>query len=360
MKIKNVLSYAPRMLLMIGMMAALCGCWDIKDINHRALPIVMGIEETGDELQVYLLIPVNNRNKTNTITLTESGKTINEIIDKMNKNMEMQIDLLHLKIIVFEQSIAEKGLNDCIASFMRAGDVSAKTIVAITEQNLKPLFERMNASSVNEGTSVYNYFEKNAGWSPHLAQTRIWHVFRGTQSYTKDVPVPLINAGRATTLVSAGSAVLRKGRMVGKISSDETLMFNAFAGMGSQGKIEVMDQASVLIVSDTLTHRQSFEGNTPVLDSKLTLKVTILETKGSPTAALIQQELEALWTERYQRMFRKIQSLHSDVLGLGQLFRSKLSIDRLKRWRTDDYPHMKFNLKVQAIIQNEGLLKMRE
>jgi Spore germination B3/ GerAC like, C-terminal. len=138
------------------------------------------------------------------------------------------------------------------------------------------------------------------------------------------------------------------------------LMFNAFAGAGSQGKIEVMDHAAVLIVGDTLTHRASFEGNTPVLNSKLTLKVTIIETKGSPTATLIKQELEELWTYRYQQMFRKIQSVHADILGLGQLFRSKLSMDRLDRWRDEYYPRLKFNLKVKAVIQNEGLLKMKE
>ena len=137
-------------------------------------------------------------------------------------------------------------------------------------------------------------------------------------------------------------------------------MFNAFAGSGSQGKIEVMDHASVLIVSDTLTHRTSLEGDTPVLNSKLTLKVTIIETKGSPTATLIKKELEELWTQRYRQMFGKVQAMRSDILGLGQLFRSKLSMGRLDRWRDEYYPRLKFNLKVKAIIQNEGLLKMKE
>ncbi len=357
---KSAFVYLAKWLVASGILAVLCGCWNIKDINHRALPIAMGLEGTDDELQVYLLIPFNDRNKQDTIIVSETGKTINEIIDKINKNIELQIDLLHLKIIVFERAIAEKGLNDSIASFMRAGDVSAKTIVTITDHKLKVLFERMKSSTIEQGIGIYNYFEKNAGWSPHLAQTRIWHVFRSSQSHAKDVPVPLINPGRTTTLASPGSAVLRQGKMVGKITSDETLMFNAFAGSGSQGKIEVMDHASVLIVSDTLTHRTSLEGDTPVLNSKLTLKVTIIETKGSPTATLIKKELEELWTQRYRQMFGKVQAMRSDILGLGQLFRSKLSMGRLDRWRDEYYPRLKFNLKVKAIIQNEGLLKMKE
>ncbi|WP_027084574.1 Ger(x)C family spore germination protein [Cohnella panacarvi] len=360
MNVKNVIPYASTMLLIVGMMTLLCGCWDNKDINHRALPIVMGIEKSEDDYQVYLLIPMKDQDKNSALVVSDKGTTINEVIDKMNKNLEMQIDLLHLKIIIFDRSIAEKGLNDSLSSFMRAGDVSPKTIVTITEHKLRPLFERMNAASLNNGISLYDYFEKNAGWSPHLAQTRIWHVFRSMQSETKDVPVPLISAGKATALESSGSAVLRKGIMVGKISSDETLMFNAFAGMGSQGKIEVMNQASVLIVSDTLSHSTSLVENTPVLNSKLTLKVTIIETKGSPTATLIQQELEELWTARYIRMFRKVQSNRADILGLGQLFRNKIPMDRLKYWRDDYYPRLKFNFRIHAIIQNEGLLKMKE
>ncbi|MDG0813510.1 hypothetical protein [Cohnella rhizosphaerae] len=35
--------------LLAGTMT-LSGCWDIKDINHRSLPVVMGVKRAGGDL----------------------------------------------------------------------------------------------------------------------------------------------------------------------------------------------------------------------------------------------------------------------------------------------------------------------
>ncbi|MBB6673435.1 Ger(x)C family spore germination protein [Cohnella nanjingensis] len=347
------------MLLMTGFLTVLCGCWDIKDINHRTLPIVMGVEKKNDAYNVFLLIPENNQGGTGAKVVTGTGETINEVVDRFSKDMEVQVDLLHLKVIVFERAIAEQGLSDSISSFMRARDISPKTIVAISEEKLEPLFEKLKSSSKNGGVEIYNFFEKSAGWTPHVAQTRIWQIFRSLNSFTHDVAIPIIEPGRTTTIASTGSAVIKNGKMVGKITPDETLMFNAFNGLGTQGRIEVMDHGSVLIVADKLTHSSSIKGNKAILNCRLQLKVTILETKGSPSVTMIKRELDEMLTGQIQQMFRNIQSKEADILGMGQFFRTKLSRERLEHWRSEYYPYMKLNVQVNTIIQNKGLLKMK-
>ncbi|WP_274653017.1 Ger(x)C family spore germination protein [Paenibacillus humicola] len=356
---KHSLRHGLNMLLMAGLLTVLCGCWDIKDINHRALPIAMGLENNDGGYKIYLLIPQKTQGREETKVVTGTGPTINDIIDQIGKNMEMQVDLLHLKVVVFERGIAERGLGDSVSSFMRSRFIPPKTIVAVTDENLEHLFDHLKSTSTTSGLEIYNYFGKNAGWSPQVAQTRVWQIFRSLGSYTHDVVIPIIKTGRTTTLDSTGSAVIKNGKMVGRINSDETLLYNAFNGISTQGKIEVMNHASVMIVSESLRHHTSFEGKQAVLNSRLTLKVTILETKGAPDAVVINRELNELLTARFNRMFRKIQSEKADILGLGQFFRTRIPRDRLKDWRTDYYPGMQLNLKVNTIIQDDGLLKLK-
>ncbi|QRG70312.1 hypothetical protein JNE38_15075 [Brevibacillus choshinensis] len=89
------------------------------------------------------------------------------------------------------------------------------------------------------------------------------------------------------------------------------------------------------------------------------LKVTILETKGASSVTMIKKELEGMLADRFQRLFRKTQSLKADIFGVGQLFRSKIPRDRLDHWRTDYYPTIKMTIRFHVIIQNEGLLKTK-
>ncbi|WP_217593857.1 Ger(x)C family spore germination protein [Cohnella sp. GbtcB17] len=339
--------------------AALSGCWDIKDINHRSLPIVMGVKETAGTYQVLLLIPDASPSQTNVKIISQTGSTINEILDQIDKNMENKVDLLHLKVILFERSVAEKGLSQSIESFMRSRDISNKTLTAISEGALEPLFEKLKSSSSNGGMEIYDFFEKNAGWSPEVVQTRIWEVFRSMNSFTRDVVIPTIKPGHTTTIESTGAAMIKNGKMVGVIDSEETLLYNLFKGAGTQGKIEVMHRATVKIVADRLTRSSVMREGSAMMIGRLHLKVTVLETVGDPTVAEIKKEIDEQLSTRLQAMLRTAQSKEADILGLGQLYRDKLSRENLRQWRSKYYPFMKIEFKVHVIVQDGGLLKIK-
>ncbi|MBB6735302.1 Ger(x)C family spore germination protein [Cohnella zeiphila] len=359
MNAKLPVRIALKSMTMAGMLIVLCGCWDIRDINHRALPIAMGLENKEGIYRIHLLIPQNTQSSSSVRIVSDKGSTINEIIDRISKDLELEVDLMHLKVIVFDRTFAERGLGDSVSSFMRSRDIASKTIAAISDESIGSLFQTLKSTSTTGGLEIYNFFEKNAGWSPQLAQTRIWQIFQSLHSFTKDVAVPIIKSGESTTMTSTGSAVIKNGKMVGRITPEETLLFNAFNGLSAQGKIEVMNHAAVVIDTDRLSHHSSVKGGRAVLNSRINLKVTVLETKGSPTTAMVKQELEQLLTQNFERMFARLQAEGADILGVGQFFRNRIPRDRLANWRTDYYPRMKLNLTFHTVIEDEGLLKMK-
>ncbi|WP_276351894.1 Ger(x)C family spore germination protein [Cohnella caldifontis] len=354
--IRNLMYRIPLLLITVSAAVTLSGCWNIKDINHRSLPVIMGLQHKNGVFQVWLLLPEASEGRSNVRVVSDAGKTIEGTIDRIGKNMETRVDLLHLKVIVFGQALAEKGLGDTVSGFMRARDIPAKTLAAICDGELEPLFDRLKSSTSNNGIEAYNYFEKNAGWTPQVAQTRIWQIYRSLHSYTRDVAIPIIKPGRTTTLESTGSAVIKNGRMVARITPDETLLYNLFNGQGAQGRIEVMDHAAVQILTDRMTHQSALKEGKAVLNSRLHLKVTVLETISSPTSDRIRQELNELLTTRFQRMFRELQREEADILGVGQFFRARMSREDLRDWRSDHYPHLLINFRVDSIIENVGLL----
>lgn len=53
--------------------------------------------------------------------ISQTGKTISQAVDKISMNKEKQIDLFHVKVILIEKKVAQQGMKDIIAGFMRSG-----------------------------------------------------------------------------------------------------------------------------------------------------------------------------------------------------------------------------------------------
>lgn len=193
-----------------------------------------------------------------------------------------------------------------------------------------------------------------------MAQTRIWQVYRSLHSYTQDVAISIIKTGKTTTIASTGSAIIKNGKRVGKISTDETLLFNAYNGFSAQGRIEVMDHATVRILGQTLSHSCSAEGNRTALNSNIKLNVVIMETKGNASVEVIKQELEALLASRYQRLFRKLQSKEADIWGWASSVGGRFHVNAWCIGGPIITQIMKLNTHLQSVIQNEGLLKTKK
>ncbi|MEA3320896.1 MAG: Ger(x)C family spore germination protein [Bacillota bacterium] len=344
-------------IIIFFMLSTLSGCWDNKDIDHRVMPIVLGISKESEKYKVFLQIPTPENGTIQTKVVSGTGRTLNEIIDSISSDMESDLDLLHVKVIVVDRELAEEGLKDLISGFLRSREVASKASLVICDEDIDNFFSKLDQQEGSMAIALLDYFEKNAGWDPHIALTRVWEVYRSIHSYTLDVAVPIMTLGETTLFKQLGSAVIKNGKMVGEINSDETLLYNAFNGEKTQGQIEVLDDASVLILSQKLHHNSDFTNRKPLLSTTLTFNVMILETRGNPSTELIKNELIQLLEGRFERMFASAQKSQSDILGIGQYFRNDLSREELKNWRKEFYPDLTVDLTIQVDIQNSGNLK---
>ncbi|MBM6617816.1 Ger(x)C family spore germination protein [Bacillus suaedaesalsae] len=339
------------------MLWILTGCWDNKDINHRLLPVAVGIKKIDNEYMVMLDIPEPTGGSKKTKIVSAKEETISKAVDTISKNMESDVDLLHVKLILIQRGTAEDGVKDIIAGFMRSREVSPKALVAVCDQDINEFFTEIEKTTAEKGLSTYNFFEKNAGWNPDIALTRIWEVYRGIHSYTHDVAIPMIRSGKSTPMEQVGSAILKNGKMVEEISSNETLLYNVFKGESSHGEIEVMEHATVMILSSKIAHESFLQNRIPYMISLIKMKVVIIETKGDPSSNLIKKEMNTVLSKRFQELFLKLQKSEADIFGVGQFYRNQIPRKELKNWRSDYYKNMKMDIQLKIEIQNEGYLK---
>ncbi|MEG7619428.1 Ger(x)C family spore germination protein [Enterococcus faecalis] len=338
--------------LLFFMVMLLSGCWSYKDINHRMLPDTIGISTIDDEYEVFLTVPITENDKMERKVVSAKGESISKAVDIISRNIDSSVNLLHVNIILIERGTSEEGINDIIAGFVRSRDVSNNALVAICDEDIEIFL-----SKTLEETNIYEFFQKNSGWDPEIILTRVWHIYRSIYSYTHDVAIPIIKSDKNTPMKQVGTAIMKNGKMVGQLSSEETLLINAFYGESVQGKVQVMNHATVTIKSNTNKHSSGIRDNIPSIHSKISLKVVIMETKGDPSPEIIKDELKIELTNMFYKMFAKIQDNEADILGLGQFFRNEIPRKELEDWRSVYYPKLKMDFQFHIDIQNKGYLR---
>lgn len=360
-KIKNRVEENMKLRFLIGtvFVILLGGCWDNKDINHRALPIAMGISYQQGDYEVFLDIPKVSYKNEGIQVISAKGNSISAAVNNISMNLENQVDLLHLKVIIVDKAFATRGLSEITSNIIRSRHVSPKTMFVISDEPLDQFFKGINNTSNGTGNEIYDFFQKNSGWNPEIAHTPVWKVFRSIHSYTNDVVLPIIKSGDSTAIQSMGSGIIKNGKMVSRLNNEQTLLYNVFDGNSLDGKIEVMGKATVQIVSSHIHNESKFVNNLPVLNSELSLKVIILDVLGEPTMEVIKMELQNLLQHILNQIFLKIERVKADIFGIGQHYRDDLPRTELAQWRTKYLPEAKINLEVKTTIRNTGNLKLR-
>ncbi|MCR8871781.1 Ger(x)C family spore germination protein [Peribacillus frigoritolerans] len=307
--------------------------------------------------KVLLQIPISSEGVQKQTIVKGTGLTILKAVEDITTNMESSVDLLHIRIIIFDRKLVEEGgMVEPINTFMRIREISSKTVIAICDDNIDAFFLTLK-KNLEKGINLYEFFEKYAGWTPQISLTRLWHVYRALNSYTQNVAIPMVRSGENTPVTYAGSAVMNKGKMVSKMDAKETLLFNAFHGNSMKGRVEVMEHATIMIVGNTDFHKGELRNHIPYMFSTIRLDVVIQERRGKVSNAIIKKELEKVLANRFDEMLKRFQKQETDVFGLGQHYRNKIPYEELKDWRKKYYPNLEMKLTIHTTIQNEGNIK---
>ncbi|WP_127532803.1 Ger(x)C family spore germination protein [Paenibacillus kobensis] len=349
------------LMLWIGCGGLIGGCWDYHDINHRAMPVIMGIGQGENKAyQVYLQIPIPAEQKLVIKVVSSEADTVSEAVDQIRMSIENYIDLLSVEMVVIHQSIAEQGLREALSNAIRSRNMSPKALIAITDSDMKRLLSNSKQAVNNDVTTFYKFANKRAGWTPKTAKTTMMEAFASTRSYTEDVLIPIIRPGDDTVLSFAGSAVMRQGKMVDRMNAEETLLVNVVTNRYYGAAVEVLSDTSVTIKSAHMKWRSRLNGQGAEMNGRLSIQATLTETKSDNPKSEIVKELTALLERELGQLMKKLKNSGSDPLGLGNYYRDKIPFEKLQRWRSDYYPSANITYSVKVKINNYGSLMQRE
>ncbi|WP_028608797.1 Ger(x)C family spore germination protein [Paenibacillus harenae] len=341
--------------MLVTLIFAVTGCGEIKDINHRALPIVMGIAP-GDEkeFRVALQIPLPGQQQYTVRTVSAEGETVSQAIQRVQTNVENHLDLLHLKLIIFHLDLIKDGINEELEYAIRSRQIAPKSYIAATESDIVKLLNSTKERVEQDGTTFYNFFSQTAGWTPDISNTQLWEAYRAVHSSSQDYMAAIVGIGDDEMLESRGSAVIAGGKMVDRLDSEEMLLVNIFNNKFQGAVIQVLEKASVMVIGAKVRNVVSIKSGVPKLHSKLTLTVSIEETKGEPSPGEIRHQLNEEMEGRFMMILNRMKKHEADLFHIGQHFRRILTPDEMKKWRSEYYPQLEASIEVETLIRNTG------
>lgn len=345
-------------LVLLCLSLAMSGCWDIKDIDRRALPVAMGIDLTKqDGYTVYLKIPTLLKGQTDSMIMKRSSASISKAVDHMARDLDRSMDLLHVKLVAVSERLARKGIQEVVDYCMRTREIGSKTMFVVVRGDMQQTIEAKGMKMENVGASFQNFFSKNAGWMPEISREYLFQAFRDQQLYTEDTAFPILEAGKDSTFRMVGTAMMKLGRMVDTLTPAETLVFNIYRTPLNGGVVEASKNGAVRILSVRRKQRHKLEAAGPHIYSKIDVDVTVLERKNTAAYETLLREVQEQIKQKFYTVLEKSQRHHSDILGLGQYFRSEYTMEELKNWKDQEFPKLKLSLDVNVVLRNRGLTR---
>lgn len=367
-----------RLVLCLIISALLCtGCWDVEEVNNRALPNTLFFDigqqdnvRVGIDLHVpgTLLPPVNTMDQQfekNHGVIYAEGKSAVEAWSKLQTLTSRNIFFGQLRAIIISDNFAKQDINDSLNLIGRIPFVSGDTLVLMTKDDPTKLVDIKNKSNFIPGNYIEQYFRSS--YKEMLAEPiRLFELFACIDNKTTDPYFPMITTSQGDYLIT-GTGLFADNHLVGELNQKETYTFSLLRGRGTGFLTLPLEQNKVISFLQ-------LDANTKIVpkynsDGTLTFEVNVkingmlAETdpfKGQLTIddkKKFDQAAEKFIQLEIEKLLLKLQQLNSDSIGFGEKFRSKYP----DLWNKNDWKQVfskaKFLVNVDFNTKKSGIFR---
>lgn len=350
------------------------GCWDSREVNELAYPIVIGIDKKpGEEegkIERYLFtysLPVLTREAEESRTLhTLATYDTYQSIALLQGQVSRGVTLGQIRIIAFGEDVAREGLTRQLPFFERSVQVRGDTFLVISDgQSAKELLNHQ-VSEIEVGVYIPILLEHSARYN-FIPPISVNSFIIDTDNIARNTIVPTISISGQQMYLS-GLAVIKKGKMVGKLSRNEGMMLSLLRNQGVSGVISKPNFAGT-----NQPVSAQVEGKTKItpfykagkfsflleiiLEGELTDDPRGKDIVGNPAEiSKIERDLAAQVKSNLERVVKKLQEdMKTDALYVGEAAYIKYPRQfNLEKWEKE-FPEAEIKIKVKLKIRRIGV-----
>jgi spore germination protein KC len=383
----------------------LTGCWDRIEIEDRGTILGLSIDPIGGEAPAGITGPYAKSDSTGyrltaqiaipgriplgpigssgggatqrpVWVVSTTGKTIDDAMNKMQQQLADKIFLGQLRVITVNQKIARSvGLKDTQDFFRRNAEIRRLCWLLISDGNADEAMEA--APKLERVPTLYLVSTMEhaveLGKMPNVFLGNYWSAL---SAKGMDPVLPLIKViGSARDQIETeGVAVFRGEKMVGMLDAIETGIFLEIRNMHKSGygvALPIPGDPKHSVIFKALNRKTdirckfvnghpSFNAYT-VVPSKIEEKTGTKSLDKREVIDQIANEASETLTNGQMKLIRKLQGLHADPFGFGEIVRGqepRYWKNKMKnshdKW-DDQFSKTPFQSHVKVFIQRSGM-----
>lgn len=327
-----------KLLLTAAVLLSLTGCWSKLELPERAFIMSLGIDEgKGGNIQLTAQLYKPNTGLKETtagdsfVNVQSEDETMFETVRDLTLHMGRKVHWSHLRVIVISEQYAKnRGLNEVLDFFYRNSEIRLTSYVHIargkasTYMTTKPLIEN------TLGQQLLTIQEVAYKYSGKTANVTLLDLGFQMKDQVDDAMIPYLYRRKRITSTTpvAGAALLKNGKMIGKLSSKDMESVLMLRDEYIHGVFEIpcpgnpKQKETVQIISTSTQLSPEINDKSLTVKASVTLEGTITELKCSKITTSEEEiqfinEVKAFIEQELMKSYKLLQKKKIDLLDLG-------------------------------------------
>ncbi len=363
-------------LILTVMPIMISGCFDNVDIDERMIVSPIGIDSAPDQkMLVIFRMPIvrpggwehqdSPPNKKNYILrFTTANGILPAVIDAQSRDQH-NIFLGHCRALIFGESYARRGLKPAMDFFNRSPAFPLNAYIVIARPGAASIMDIIWPEQELHDQNIRVFFNNRENSKFGIKK---WRLYQKIVDPLGDPIVPLVTpSDGATTMKIIGMAVFRKDKMVGELNFKESNLLSIIKCTSGKNRIVVPDSGAISTGFEVATGKKrlkvTYRNNHPVFNYRFKLNAYLIELGRyqPPLDNSLINHLQKTSAKYLQKsliaLLRKLQTMASDPLELGNNFRiQQPKYFSVKKW-PEDYRNAEFQVRIDLFIDRVGILK---
>lgn len=355
-------------------MLLISGCWDVTDIDRRAIVIALGLDAAPDnKVMASAQIPLVETSPISLgaqlpekpfHTITSQAKNAFDATLRLETKAVKRLFWGQLKVVVVNTALAERGLKKYSEFLERHPEIPPISYMALTETTSSDILSVGLSSRFLPGTAIDEYFTSKVK-ANKVYPLRIWQFVKSIEVEPTDAYLPIIAYDKEEQVYSiSGIGVFSRDRLVGKLSENETMMAGIIMGKPLNASLSV----PIGKLGEITYRRVDLNRNITILRTRPKVEFLVeVSAKGFGTSVTSDRaELSAENIKKIEKAtaefikkdmldtIRHLQLLGSDIIGFGDVIRAnKPEIWKRLNWE-EEYPRASIQVRVRFGLERVG------
>lgn len=211
----------------------LSGCWDRREIEAQATVVALALDQDEEGVRATIQVPIPTKivggggsegdgggGQEVVQLFAANGQDLTDALTNIQKQLNHDLNLGHMRLVVLSETIARSGLEDVIDAVMRMPEVRRRLWPVVVEGKAadalkaNPKLEQIPAVYMIE--MIENEVRRERQFDMTLG--------RFVSKLKDEAEQPLLNMYKVTdkSMSWTGAALFQRDRMVGKLNAEES------------------------------------------------------------------------------------------------------------------------------------------